>query len=249
MLTYSVLVLFFLTTVDSRNLEIRHKWHKLVDKITNKYDVDNRHFNQQGMLLFPDVAFQSFDDNQTDTWKVVVHGWKYRSNARKDWFGFSASLWIERLAKNIMNKNDVLYLNGSINRDRLRPFFVSDLQDKTITIKIGDEQQVLHTDHSGQFYEQIQISDKTIQQQRNGGQLIYTAIEDDDDERNSTGLVRLIDPSHGLSIISDIDDTIKISEVLDKVRLIANTFIYPFKPVPGKFKSKYLSIESLFFFF
>jgi phosphatidate phosphatase APP1 len=37
----------------------------------------------------------------------------------------------------------------------------------------------------------------------------------------------------GLSVISDIDDTIKISDVLDKSALLKNTFCRPFKPVEG----------------
>ncbi len=35
----------------------------------------------------------------------------------------------------------------------------------------------------------------------------------------------------GVSVISDIDDTIKISDVLDKSALLKNTFCRPFKPV------------------
>ena len=37
----------------------------------------------------------------------------------------------------------------------------------------------------------------------------------------------------GVSVISDIDDTIKVSEVLDRKALLRNTFCRPFKPVPG----------------
>jgi hypothetical protein len=37
----------------------------------------------------------------------------------------------------------------------------------------------------------------------------------------------------GLSVISDIDDTIKVSQVLDRRELLRNTFCRPFKPVPG----------------
>ena len=54
----------------------------------------------------------------------MVHGWRYESNKQKDWLGFSASRWVERLAKNLIDQDDILYLNGSINRDRLKPFFV-----------------------------------------------------------------------------------------------------------------------------
>jgi len=40
-------------------------------------------------------------------------------------------------------------------------------------------------------------------------------------------------PAEGVSIVSDIDDTIKISEVLDRKTLIRNTFLEPFRAVPG----------------
>ena len=39
--------------------------------------------------------------------------------------------------------------------------------------------------------------------------------------------------SHGVSVISDIDDTIKVSEVLSKRALLKHTFYSYFKPVEG----------------
>ena len=49
---------------------------------------------------------------------------------------------------------------------------------------------------------------------------------------NSTGRVQCI-PASGLSVISDIDDTIKLSDVGDRRELLANTFLRPFQAVPG----------------
>lgn len=47
-----------------------------------------------------------------------------------------------------------------------------------------------------------------------------------------TGRVQLV-PARGLSVVSDIDDTIKVSEVLDRSRLLERTFLEPFEPVAG----------------
>jgi phosphatidate phosphatase APP1 len=47
-----------------------------------------------------------------------------------------------------------------------------------------------------------------------------------------SGMVHLV-PEQGVSIISDIDDTVKDSGVLDKRRLWDATFFQPFKAVPG----------------
>lgn len=43
----------------------------------------------------------------------------------------------------------------------------------------------------------------------------------------------LVIPDSGVSVVSDIDDTIKISEVLDRRALLRNTFLLPFRAVPG----------------
>ena len=40
-------------------------------------------------------------------------------------------------------------------------------------------------------------------------------------------------PRRGISVISDIDDTIKVSHVANRGRLLRNTFVNPFAPVPG----------------
>nr|MCU0874068.1 App1 family protein [Pirellulaceae bacterium] len=52
------------------------------------------------------------------------------------------------------------------------------------------------------------------------------------DDRTFAGRVQWITPE-GRSIISDIDDTIKISNVQDRQALVANTFLREFRAVPG----------------
>lgn len=43
----------------------------------------------------------------------------------------------------------------------------------------------------------------------------------------------LVVPAHGVSVISDIDDTIKLSQVRDRHTLLLNTFTRAFEAVPG----------------
>ncbi|UJR26071.1 hypothetical protein I4U23_007417 [Adineta vaga] len=237
-----IIVLLCIIHVDSRrhsqDIRVRQFWQKLTDKLkdktVNKFHIDFRRFDKEDMVLYPDVGFESLENN--GTWKVTIHGWRYESNHGKNWLGISASRWIERLAKYLLNADAIAYLNGSLNHDRLKPFFVDDESNEIIEIKIGETTQSLQTDHHGQFYAHIQLTNDQIQalkqkQQQKDNIITYEAIGDNQDRAD--GVIRLIEPRQGISIISDIDDTIKISEVLDKVRLIANTFIHPFKPVPG----------------
>ncbi len=57
-------------------------------------------------------------------------------------------------------------------------------------------------------------------------------VHDLGNSRHFESQVQLIPPT-GLSVVSDIDDTIKHSEVLDRRELLANTFIRSPKPVEG----------------
>ena len=54
----------------------------------------------------------------------------------------------------------------------------------------------------------------------------------DDHRAPVSGTIRLIDPD-GTSVISDIDDTIKITMVTDKAELVRNTFMRPYRPANG----------------
>lgn len=52
------------------------------------------------------------------------------------------------------------------------------------------------------------------------------------DRRHIEGRALLV-PGRGLSVISDVDDTIKNSQVQDRHQLLLNTFAREFQPVPG----------------
>lgn len=52
------------------------------------------------------------------------------------------------------------------------------------------------------------------------------------DTRRMSAWAQLL-PDDGISVVSDIDDTIKITGVLDKKEMMANTFLRPWQAVPG----------------
>jgi phosphatidate phosphatase APP1 len=64
------------------------------------------------------------------------------------------------------------------------------------------------------------------------GRLAFQAVTREGDSRAFSGVIRLLEPT-GLSIISDVDDTIKVSEVRDRKALLSNTFVRQFRAVPG----------------
>ena len=62
--------------------------------------------------------------------------------------------------------------------------------------------------------------------------LEFSAVLQTNDTRQFNGIA-LVLPATGVSVISDIDDTIKISDVLNHAALVRRTFLQPFEAVPG----------------
>lgn len=60
----------------------------------------------------------------------------------------------------------------------------------------------------------------------------FTAELPKEDSRKIEGHVQCV-PPRGVTIISDVDDTIKISDVTNRKELVKNTFVRPFRAVPG----------------
>jgi hypothetical protein len=65
-----------------------------------------------------------------------------------------------------------------------------------------------------------------------GDWLSYKAVLPDGDDRVFEGRVRLIGPS-GLSVVSDIDDTVKITRIRSREEMLRHTFVLPFEAIAG----------------
>jgi phosphatidate phosphatase APP1 len=207
---------------------IKNKIRKVVGRNSNA--TENR-YNYEEMMLFPNIGFQRKDGN----WRLNVHGWRFQTSRRNEFLGRSSSTLGERLARLFASSEQIVYYNDTFRRDRLKPFMVEDKTHEEILIRIGTEHNyTTTTDSEGQFRTSFIIPDIDVQELKktvkNDQVLTYQAVGDNNDLWE--GKIHLLE-RRGLSVISDIDDTIKISEVLDKIRLVANTFIHGFRVVEG----------------
>jgi len=57
-------------------------------------------------------------------------------------------------------------------------------------------------------------------------------VLEEGDPRRFSAWAQLL-PDEGVSVVSDIDDTIKITEVHDRIKMMENTFLHPYRAVPG----------------
>jgi phosphatidate phosphatase APP1 len=114
--------------------------------------------------------------------------------------------------------------------DRTQLFRIDSERNKKITLALPDKKVSLsNTDAWGLTDKKIKLQSPTA---KHGDLIQYQAVLPEEDKREFIGNAVLVS-EQGLSIVSDIDDTIKDSHVLDKQLLIRNTFVNPLHAVPG----------------
>ncbi|MBT8099162.1 MAG: DUF2183 domain-containing protein, partial [Gammaproteobacteria bacterium] len=104
---------------------------------------------------------------------------------------------------------------------------------KTIIIKIADRVVELPTStENGHFESIIVISADDVAEHVDDGFIHFTAVTRGTESRVFGGTIRLLGPD-GLSVISDIDDTVKVSYVTHRKSLLEHTFLLDFVAAPG----------------
>ena len=121
---------------------------------------------------------------------------------------------------------------------RMREFLMSGLRGRSVTIRIGDrEHAVGESDYMGLFRGTVTVPESEVSSVLGGALnrddwLSFEAVLPEHDLRERAGRLQLIEPT-GVSIISDVDDTIKHSNVPNRRDLFRNTFTRTFVPVSG----------------
>jgi phosphatidate phosphatase APP1 len=114
---------------------------------------------------------------------------------------------------------------------RARLFMVDHERGKRIVVHVGGKDfQLQKSRADGQFFGKAHISD-TEARQTGARRVTIRAVLPSEDKRVFSGQVELVEPT-GFTIVSDIDDTIKLTEVTNRSALLRNTFLEVFKPVP-----------------
>lgn len=122
--------------------------------------------------------------------------------------------------------------------DRAHLFLQETRKGKSVPIAIAERAfQLPQTLPNGYFETTITLPaadlEPTIQQDRFGRRFVqFCAHLPEDDQRLFAGEIELISPE-GLSVISDVDDTIKVTNVGDRKELLANTFTREFRSIAG----------------
>jgi phosphatidate phosphatase APP1 len=117
--------------------------------------------------------------------------------------------------------------------ERTRYFHTDSERGKELKVRLAGQIFTLpRTDASGRAQGEFSVGKEWVQWKGDWGMVSWTLEVPGYSKHGQLGFAFVI-PAEGVFIVSDIDDTIKISEVRDKKALMRNTFVEPFRAVPG----------------
>ena len=172
------------------------------------------------------VLFFATDAARTATgWEVPVHAWVHAIEPARKRKAILGSLLERAIGREITGE-------ARAHFDRRVGLMCADNRGrKRVVIEIaGQEHTIPPTASNGHSHASLHLDAEQVARHADGDRLpVATVLADG---RRFEGSVRLVPPT-GLSIISDIDDTLKITDVLDKAAMLQRTFLDPFVSAPG----------------
>ncbi len=184
--------------------------------------------SDEDVWFFPTSANYTKDND----WNIPIHHWVHEKEEKS----FSRII-VQKLLSEVIESIGVTEeeAESPIFRKRLMWFLVDSQRNKQVEIcfnkPFSPQKKAIKlnlTTPNGHAKTSIKLTGTA----KAGDWISYKVIDPIKRSQKFTGEVQLI-PEEGLTVISDVDDTIKISEVLDKKVLIKNTFVKPYKTTEG----------------
>jgi hypothetical protein len=178
--------------------------------------------HDEALVFFPSLAHRL---GIGDGWECEVRGCVYEPEKRR--------LIIALLRQALELKHvEMTDQEASTFAERARLFMVDNERGRRIVVRVGKRDYILNESRpDGQFSGIIRVADADIGTAEDR-MVRFHAVLPANDPRRFVGQFSLVD-DRGVTVISDIDDTIKITGVREREVLLRRTFLEPFKPVPG----------------
>jgi hypothetical protein len=181
------------------------------------------------VMLFPGSARFVADDSGGH-WTVPVHGWIYEP--KTDSVKRKALLAVLAKAFDLEEGE----ASTALFEERARPFLWDGVERRVLTLDVSGVQATLgSSDGAGHFRGTVNVPAAAMKgfQKAPSGRPTFAAVPGEIGQKKPVLVPVLLVPEEGVSVVSDIDDTIKISNVRDKKALVANTFLKEYEAVGG----------------
>jgi phosphatidate phosphatase APP1 len=179
---------------------------------------------RERIVFFTTSARLGADDA---TWILPLHGWIHQpedSYFRKGAF--------RRLLRTRYGLDVTDATRANFDR-RANLFLVDNERGRRIVVRIGSRRVVLGpSEPTGHFTGEVEVPRDEVASLASDGAVLFDVALPHGDSRTFGGRVLLVEPE-GLSVLSDLDDTVKITEVSDVKSLFDRTFLRDFEAVPG----------------
>lgn len=176
--------------------------------------------SDEEVVFFPSPASASGENR----WRVTIQGRVFeppeRSRGRQG--------LIDGLAPLIgASRTDTLF------RERAGSFLSDSSRNTRIAVEIGERVVPLAaSDPAGYFVADIVLTADEVARLARDGRIAFASRPSAANPARFPGGALLV-PEKGITVITDMDDTIKVTEILDHREKVSNTFLRPFRAVPG----------------
>lgn len=179
--------------------------------------------SDEKVVLFPTYAKRTAEGR----WQFELHGWIYEPEEGD----LVRAAVLDECLDHLDDLGDTEA--KATLRKRAAMFMVDNERNKSVSVAIaGKVFDLAPSAEDGHFAGTFEIDEAQARPWARNNLLDVSALTRESDPRTfATRLVLVED--EGVTLISDVDDTIKISEVTDKKRLMLRTFALPFEAVPG----------------
>ena len=179
------------------------------------------------LFLFPSYAAP--DPRHENAWRVRVSGACLKAKTQK--LRRKVLLNILRRLTDLSEEE----LHSELCRQRGEPFFLAGSRKSRILFEIDGQPiaKMKKTKRNGQFRAKFLVKNSELSADVSESRFIELSARDEESNVEAGKLRIPLIAEEGKSIISDIDDTIKFSNVENRAELLANTFARPFETVAG----------------
>ena len=190
-------------------------------------DIPSEHSDikaDEQLVFFNTAAW--LDEDETH-WQIPIHAWVYEPADSVLRQGAFAALLESAYDLKVSDQN------AEIFSQRSNLLLADNERGKRLLIRLaGRDYELPLSEENGQVSALLQMPVATAAAVSQQGRLHFFALTRPGESRRFEGQVALVD-GPGISVISDIDDTIKITHVTDHRKLFESTFFRDFEVVAG----------------
>ncbi len=179
--------------------------------------------SDETVVFFPTSAHL---DEDAEVWEAPIRGWVFKPDEKSLTRRFALGALRRALDLEPTSEEEPVF------QKRGWPFVVESLADREVAVRLGARYVILQpTEAHGHCAGTVRLPAAEAKKLARGRWIRYQAVADDQ-RRVLAGAIELT-PPEGISVVSDIDDTIKITGVGNHRVVLQNTFLRSFEPVPG----------------